>query len=96
MIATSSEFFATYVARPVAADRTVIDLRDPGRAGGATRPRSSPRCASFIEEDVAACEAIQQAVGSPAFAVGPLARDHERPIATFHANILSAMADAAA
>jgi choline monooxygenase len=93
MIATSSEFWATYVARPVAADRTVIDLRiraepeaDPLALVAALR--------SFIIEDIGACEAIQEAVGSPAFAIGPLARDHERPIATFHENILSAMAPA--
>jgi len=45
-------------------------------------------------EDGAACEALQAAVRSPAFAVGPMARDHERPIARFHQEILRTMGDA--
>lgn len=90
MIATSSEFWATYVARPVAADRTVIDLRiraepdaDPAALLEALR--------SFIVEDIGACEAVQGAVRSPAFAVGPMAQDHERPIETFHQHLLAAL-----
>jgi len=90
MIATSSEFWATYVARPVAPDHTVIDLRiraepdaDPDALLAALH--------SFITEDIAACEAIQQATGSPVFSVGPLAQDHERPIEVFHTNILAAL-----
>jgi phenylpropionate dioxygenase-like ring-hydroxylating dioxygenase large terminal subunit len=90
MIATSSEFWATYVARPVAPDHTVIELRiraEPDADASALLAAMR----SFIVEDIGACEAIQHAVGSPAFAVGPLARDHERPIAVFHENILAAM-----
>jgi Rieske 2Fe-2S family protein len=88
LMATSAEFFATYVAEPVATDRTVIELRiraepqaDPNRLLDALH--------SFIVEDVAACEAIQRGVQSPMFSVGPLARDLERPITTFHTNLLS-------
>jgi Rieske 2Fe-2S family protein len=91
MIATSSEFWATYVARPVSAEHTVIDLRIRAEAD-ADAGALLDALHSFIAEDITACEAIQQAVGSPAFAVGPLAQDHERPIATFHANLLDAMA----
>jgi Rieske 2Fe-2S family protein len=90
MIATAAEFFATYVAEPAGPDRTVIDLRvraeptaDADALLGAVR--------SFIDEDVKACEAIQTAVESPAFAVGPLAREHERPITEFQSNVLARM-----
>ncbi|MDQ6945040.1 MAG: hypothetical protein M3256_01940 [Actinomycetota bacterium] len=90
MIATSSGFWATYVARPVAPDRTVIELRI--RAGPEADPAALLEAfQSIIAEDIAACESVQQAVGSPVFSVGPLAQDHERPIATFHANVLAAM-----
>jgi choline monooxygenase len=90
MMATAAEFFATYVANPVAADRTVIDLRiraepgaDPTAVFDAVR--------SFIDEDIAACEAIQDAVESPAFAIGPLAQSHEQPITAFQSHVLEAM-----
>lgn len=39
-------------------------------------------------EDYAATQAIQRAVESPAFAVGPLATDYEREIARFHRHYL--------
>jgi hypothetical protein len=42
-------------------------------------------------EDIAACEAIQSVVGSSRFAVGALAKDHERPITNFHLNLLAAL-----
>ena len=91
MIATGAEFFATYMAEPVAPDRSVIELRiraevdaDPAKLLDAVQ--------SFIFEDIAACEAVQAAVQSPAFAVGPLAREHEAPITAFHTHVLDAMA----
>lgn len=90
MIATSSEFWATYMARPVAPDRSVIDVRIRAEPE-ADRDALLEAMRSFITEDIRACEAIQQAVGSPAFAVGPLAEDHERPITTFHEHVLAAM-----
>ncbi|HEY2428718.1 MAG TPA: aromatic ring-hydroxylating dioxygenase subunit alpha [Acidimicrobiales bacterium] len=90
MIATAAEFFATYVAEPAGPDRTVIDLRmraepeaDAGALVDAVR--------SFIDEDIRACESVQAAVTSPVFAVGPLARDLERPITAFQSNVLAAM-----
>jgi choline monooxygenase len=90
MIATAGEFFATYVAEPVGPDRTVIDLRVRAEAGadGATVVDA---VRSFIDEDIAACEAIQDAVESPAFAIGPLAQTHERPITAFQSHLLAAM-----
>lgn len=92
MIATSAEFFATYVAEPIAPDHTVIDLRIRAEPG-ADPDALLAALRSFILEDVAACEAVQAAVASPAFEVGPLAVDHERPITTFHTNLLDALGE---
>ncbi|HEY2301280.1 MAG TPA: aromatic ring-hydroxylating dioxygenase subunit alpha [Acidimicrobiales bacterium] len=90
MIATAAEFFATYVAEPVSPDHTVIDLRvraEPGADAAAL----VDAVRSFIDEDIAACEAIQDAVESPAFAIGPLAQGHEQPITAFQSQVLAAM-----
>ena len=92
MVATASEFFATYQATPLAPDRTRIELRiraeadaDPDALLAATR--------SFIEEDIEACERVQAATASPVFAVGPLAVDHEAPLFRFHTALLEAMGE---
>jgi phenylpropionate dioxygenase-like ring-hydroxylating dioxygenase large terminal subunit len=90
MIATSAGFFATYAAEPVAADRTIIDLRVRAEAG-ADADGAVAAVRSFIDEDIRACEAVQSAVSSPVFGVGPLARDHEQPITSFQSNVLRAM-----
>ncbi|MFI5040846.1 MAG: aromatic ring-hydroxylating dioxygenase subunit alpha [Acidimicrobiales bacterium] len=92
MMATAAEFFATYVAEPTAPDRTTIDLRiraEPGADGDALLDAVE----SFIREDIDACERVQEAVASPMFSVGPLARDLERPISVFHDQVLGAVGD---
>jgi hypothetical protein len=90
MMAAAAEFFATYVAEAHGPAETVIDLRvraeesaDAGKLVDAVR--------SFVLEDIVACEAVQEAVSSPAFAVGPLARHHEAPITAFHRHVLAAL-----
>jgi Rieske 2Fe-2S family protein len=90
LIATSSEFWATYVAEPVAPDRTMIDLRVRAEAN-ADADELVGALRSFIGEDIRACEAVQEAVASPAFRVGPLALEHERPLESFHVNVLAAV-----
>ena len=42
---------------------------------------------SFMAEDVAACERMQQGTASPSFGVGALATTHEEPIRRFHASL---------
>jgi Rieske 2Fe-2S family protein len=94
MMATAAEFFATYVAEPIAPDRTVIDLRvraEPGAEAEALLDAVE----SFIREDIRACERVQEAIGSPVFAVGPLARDLEHPITMFHDHVLAAIGEPA-
>jgi Rieske 2Fe-2S family protein len=90
LMATAAEFFATYVVMPVAPDRTVVDLRIRAEAG-ADPAGLLDAVESFIREDVGACEAVQEAVRSPVFAVGPLARSHEQPITSFHQQLLAAL-----
>ncbi len=92
MFATSAEFFATYRAVPVAPDRSLIDLRI--RAEPEADPDALLKSLhSFIEEDIAACEAVQAGMRSPRFTVGPLAQGHEHPITAFHDRVLAAVAD---
>ena len=95
MMATAAEFFASYVAIPVSPGRTVVELRVRAEAD-ADADAVTKSVISFIEEDIRACEAVQRAVSSPAFAVGPLAADHERPIEAFHNHLLKNMAVASA
>jgi phenylpropionate dioxygenase-like ring-hydroxylating dioxygenase large terminal subunit len=95
LMASAEEFFITYVAVPVAPDRTVVDLRVRAEAdvagidGGPAALVSAAE--SFILEDVAGCEGVQAAVRSTAFRVGPLALDHERPIVLFQQHVLDAI-----
>lgn len=83
MIVTTGDYLGTYDAKPDGPDRTNITLRirslpgaDGDRLVGAVR--------SFLSEDVTACEALQRAMASPAFRVGPTARTHEEPVRIFH------------
>ncbi len=90
LFATESEFFMSYVAKPLAPDRSVIDVRiraepsaDVEMLVGAAK--------EFMLEDVGACEGIQATVRSSRFRVGPLAQRHERPIMLFHEHLLTAL-----
>lgn len=86
-MAASTSFFATYAIRPITPERSWIDLRLRAEPDAdVTSLVASTR--AFIDEDVHACEQVQVATTSPRFAVGPLARDHERPIARFHQHLL--------
>jgi Rieske 2Fe-2S family protein len=93
LMATAAEFFATYVAEPVAPDRTVVELRIRAERG-ADGTKLLAAVQSFIAEDIGACEAVQAGIASPAFSVGPLARDHEAPIYAFQTHVLDAMGSA--
>jgi phenylpropionate dioxygenase-like ring-hydroxylating dioxygenase large terminal subunit len=89
--ATGAGFFMTYQVVPLTADRSLVDMRlrtEPGSDPAASMALSR----RIIEgEDGAACEALQNAVRSPGFAVGPLARHHELPITRFHEGVLEVM-----
>ena len=90
MMATAAEFFATYVAEPVAPDRTVIDLRIRAEEGAdATALLGALR--SFISEDVAACEAVQAAVAPRPSELGPWPPTTSARSPHFHRNVLAAL-----
>jgi hypothetical protein len=93
--AVSAEFVISYAVVPEAPDRSRIELRVRAEPGAdASGLLAAAR--SFIDEDIEACERIQAALASPWFAVGPLARDHEAPIAAFQRNLLDALGGAPA
>jgi Rieske 2Fe-2S family protein len=88
LVATSSEFFMTYQAVPVAPDRTRIEVRIRAEAG-ADADVLVAAARSFIDEDILACERVQAGLGAPAFSIGPLATDHEAPITRFQEHLLA-------
>jgi Rieske 2Fe-2S family protein len=90
LFATEAEFFMSYVAVPVAPARSVIDVRIRAE-DGADAEMLVAAAKDFMLEDIAACEAVQSVLGSSRFRVGPLARDHERPITMFQRNVLQAL-----
>jgi phenylpropionate dioxygenase-like ring-hydroxylating dioxygenase large terminal subunit len=91
MLVTTDEYFATYDAAPVAPGRTVLTLRVRSTAD-ADADALVASIRSFMGEDIAACERMQQGAASPHFGVGALASAHEEPIRRFHANLLRAVA----
>lgn len=89
--AVSAEFFISYAVVPAGPAASRVELRVRAEPG-ADAEGLLAAARSFIDEDIAACVRIQEAMASPWFAVGPLARDHEAPIAAFHRNLLAALA----
>lgn len=90
LVATSAEFFATYVARPTGPASMQVDLRvraepdaDPAMLLGSLQ--------SFILEDIGGCEGVQATIRSSRFGVGPLAEQHEQPIMLFQQHLLDAV-----
>ena len=90
--ATGAGFFMTYHCTPLGPDRSLIDMRVRAEAG--SDPTSMLQLSKDIiqREDGTACEALQAAVRSPWFRVGPLARHHELPITRFHRSVLGHLA----
>jgi choline monooxygenase len=86
MIVTTDHYFATYDAQPIGPGRTRLTLRV--RAGvGADAEALVGSIRSFMAEDVAACERMQDGASSPRFGVGPTAQIHEDPILRFHSSL---------
>ncbi len=88
--ATGAGFFGTYQCLPRGPGHTTIDLRvraEPG-TGHDVDGFLAMVGAVLHDEDGAACEQVQRALRSPAFAVGPLADRHELPITRFHESVL--------
>jgi phenylpropionate dioxygenase-like ring-hydroxylating dioxygenase large terminal subunit len=90
-LATGAGFFMTHRCVPVGPGESVVDLRIRAERGGDPAAVLQTSRTVIEEEDAAACEALQQAVRSSSFSIGPLARHHELPITRFHESILAAM-----
>ena len=90
LFATESEFFMSYVAKPLAPDRSVIDVRIRAEPSADVEMLVAA-AKEFMLEDVSACEGIQATVRSSRFRVGPLAQNHERPITLFHESLIAAL-----
>ena len=88
LMAASTEYFITYAISPTAPNRSRIDLRVRGNAD-ADAAALVAATRSFIDEDIAACGRVQQALVARRFAVGPLASTHEAPILAFQDNLLA-------
>ncbi|HTT93022.1 MAG TPA: aromatic ring-hydroxylating dioxygenase subunit alpha [Acidimicrobiales bacterium] len=86
MIVTTGRYFATYDAVPLTPGRTLLTLRIRAAAGTGPGPLVDD-VRSFMAEDLEACRRLQEALGSPAFALGPLARHHEAPLRAFHSSL---------
>ena len=90
LFATESEFFMSYVPKPIAPDRCVIDVRIRAEPDADVEMLVAA-AKEFMLEDVGACEGIQATVRSSRFRVGPLAQRHELPITLFHEHVLAAL-----
>lgn len=86
--ATGAGFFMTYQCIPTGPDRSIVDMRVRAEPGSDATAMLALSKGIIQREDGDACEALQVAVRSPWFAVGPLARDHELPITRFHRCVL--------
>jgi Rieske 2Fe-2S family protein len=79
---------ATFQVIPTGPETCSLDLRIRGQRGSVVTDRNA-----FLrvqkDEDGTACEAVQAAIRSPAYSVGPLAADHELPIQHFQEHILA-------
>lgn len=91
LLAATAEYFMSYAVVPVTPAESRIEIRMKAEPGAdAEALLRSAR--GFVDQDVLACERVQQALASPDFEVGPLARDHEAPITAFHEHLIAAVA----
>jgi phenylpropionate dioxygenase-like ring-hydroxylating dioxygenase large terminal subunit len=86
--ATGAGFFMTYQCTPTGPDTSVVDMRVRAEPGSDATSMLDLSQGVIEREDGAACEALQAAVRSPWFSVGPLARRHELPITRFQHRVL--------
>jgi Rieske 2Fe-2S family protein len=94
--AAGATFWSAVKIIPVAPDETRIEVRT--RIGGPPdlEPTAGGSLEQIVNEDIRAVEAIQRAMSSAEFEVGPMSRDYEGSIEAFHRNILALMKDSAA
>jgi phenylpropionate dioxygenase-like ring-hydroxylating dioxygenase large terminal subunit len=89
-VACMGNIVQTYAVIPTGPESCELDIRSYGTRGSViTEQTRNEGLLVLRDEDGVACEQMQVAMHSPRFEVGPLAIDHERPIADFHRNILT-------
>jgi choline monooxygenase len=92
-VACMGNIVQTYAVVPTGPETCELDIRSYGAPGSViTEATRNDGLLILRDEDGVACEQMQVAVHSPRFEVGPLALDHERPIADFHTNLLGFLA----
>ena len=87
LLAANAEFFMSYAVVPDGPAECHIEVRmraEPGADGEGLVEAAR----SFIDEDIDACERIQQG-SARRLRVGPLAQAHEAPITEFHEQLLA-------
>jgi Rieske 2Fe-2S family protein len=88
--ATLGTFVQTFQVVPTGPETSELDVRSYGVPGSVLTDAAREEGMLILrDEDGRACELMQAAIHSARFEVGPLALDHERPIADFHRNVLS-------
>jgi choline monooxygenase len=89
-VATMGSMIQTYQVVPTGPESCELDIRSYGMPGAVVSEVMRTQGLLVLrDEDGVACEQMQMAIHSSRFAVGPLALEHERPIADFHANLLT-------
>jgi choline monooxygenase len=89
-MATMGTMVQTYQVVPTGPETCELDIRNYGAPGAVVSEEMRAQGLLILrDEDGVACEQMQMAIHSARFEVGPLAVEHERPIADFHANLLT-------
>ncbi len=90
MIVTTPRYVATYDALPIDASTTQLTLRIRANED-ADAEKVLEEIRAFLSEDVLVCERLQNSVKSPYYSLGPLAKNHERPILNFHDSLRTSL-----
>jgi phenylpropionate dioxygenase-like ring-hydroxylating dioxygenase large terminal subunit len=89
---TTGSTVMCFMLRPTGPETTELEIRVYAMPGSVSSEQTWGLLELIIiEEDAKACEQMQLAIHSERFSVGPLALEHERPIAEFHANLLASL-----
>ncbi len=89
-VATLGNIVQTYAVIPTGPETCYLDIRSYGAPGSVITDQTRAEGLVVLrDEDGVACEQMQVVMHSPRFEVGPIAIEHERPIADFHRNLLT-------
>jgi choline monooxygenase len=85
-VVTTGAYVLTYDAVPLRPGETVFTLRLRG-IEGAPAGEYLEEINAFLDQDRAVCERLQAGLASSGWGLGPLARDHEKPVVAFQAAV---------